>query len=205
MKKYWKILLIIAGLLPVIRLFEDGVSSILIFSIFVTIFLWKGLQRVSAKLPLPLSLLFVALGIFIGGIVQLFVQFEGFEKSFSPDPIVHFFQALTIYFWITVSWYLVLRKHSFSTWDVFWITGIWGIVVEAILIYGSFNILVWLFIFMVYGSYTATTYLLTRDRFAIMDRKNPNLIIYSVSFGLLTLALFMAKASIFLMAIMGIQ
>lgn len=204
-KKYWKLVLLIGGLLPIIRLFESGVSSILIFSIFVLVFLWERLRHVSAKLPLRLSFLYIILGTFLGGLTQLFVQLEGFEKTFSPDPIVHFLQALTIYFWVTVVWYLVLRKNDFSTWGVFWTTGIWGVAVEAIAIYGSFNILVWFFIFLVYGSYATTTYLLTRERFAMIDRKKPNLIIYPVSFGLLVLALFMAKISIFLIAIMGIR
>jgi len=126
-KKYWKsILLIIAGLLPVIRLFEDGFSSILIFSVFVIVFLWKGLQHASAKLSLRLPLHFIILGTLVGGLTQLFVQLEGFEKTFSPDPVAHFIQALTIYFWVIVAWYLMLRKYDFSSWDIFWVTGMWG-------------------------------------------------------------------------------
>jgi len=204
MKKFWKILLVIAGLLPIIRLFEDGISSILIFSVFVVVFLWKGLQHASARLPLPLSLYFIVLGTLVGGIAQFFVQSEGFEKSFSADPIAHFLQALTIYFWVTVFWYLILRKHNFSTWGVFWVTGIWGVVAEAIFVYGSFNILVWLFIFVVYGLLIAIPYLLTREKFA-MDRKKPNLKAYLSIFGLLVLALLMANISIYIMALMGIE
>lgn len=206
MKDYWGVIfLIIAGLLPIIRLFNQGFSSILIFSVFVVVFLWKGLQRASSKLPAPLSLHYILLGIIFGGITQLFVQLEGLEKTFSAVPIVHFFQALTIYFWVVVAWYLVLRKYDFSPWSVFWVTGIWGIIVEAILLNGSFNVLIWFFIFVVYGSFAIIPYLLTKGKFDLIKRKKPGLKIYLLSFFLLVLALFAAKVLIYLMALVGIK
>ena len=208
MKAYWKpvllILLIIAGLLPIIRLFDQGFSSILIFSVFVVVFLWKGLQHASAKLPGPLSLHYIVLGTLVGGLTQLFVQLEGLEKTFSAVPIVHFVQALTLYFWVVVAWYFILRKYDFSIWGVFWVTGVWGVVVEAILLNGSFNPLIWLFIFIVYGSFAAIPYLLTREKFSA-NRKRPTLKIYLLILGLLALVQVMANALIYIMALMGIK
>ena len=198
-------LLIIAGLLPIIRLFEDGVSSILIFSVFVLVFLWKGLQHASAKLPIPLWLHFIGLGIIVGGITQIFVQMEGFEKSFSSNPVAHFIQALTIYFWVVVAWYFMLKKYDFSAWDIFWVTGIWGVVFEAILLYGALNPLIWLFIFVVYGSFAIIPFLLTSEKFAVLVRPKPGKKNYLIIFGLLVLALAMSNVLIFILSKFGIR
>ena len=83
-------------------------------------------------------------------------------------------------------------------------TGIWGIIVEAILLNGSFNVLIWFFIFVVYGSFAIIPYLLTREKFA-RNRKRPALKIYLIIFGLLALVQFMANALIYIMALMGIK
>ncbi|MFA5990889.1 MAG: hypothetical protein WC794_01415 [Candidatus Doudnabacteria bacterium] len=198
-------LLIIAGLLPIIRLSQDGVSSILIFSIFVLVFLWTGLQRVSAKLPIPLAMQFIGLGIIVGGITQIFVQLEGFEKSFSADPIAHFIQALTIYFWVIMAWYFMLKKYDFSTWDIYWVTGIWGVVFEAILLYGALNPLIWLFIFVVYGSFATIPFLLTQGKFMLIPRIKPNKKNYLAMFGLLVLALVMSNLLIFILSKFGVR
>ncbi len=198
-------LLIIAGLLPIIRLSQDGVSSILIFSIFVLVFLWTGLQRVSAKLPIPLTMQFIGLGIIVGGITQIFVQMEGFEKSFSPNPVSHFIQALTIYFWVIVAWYFMLKKYNFSTWDIYWVTGIWGVVFEAVLLYGALNPLIWLFIFVVYGSFATIPFLLTQGKFMLIPRPKPSKKNYLTMFVLLVLALVMSNLLIFVLSKFGVR
>lgn len=198
-------LLIIAGLLPIIRLSQDGVSSILIFSIFVLVFLWTGLQRASAKLPIPLTMQFIGLGIIVGGITQIFVQMEGFEKSFSPNPVSHFIQALTIYFWVIVAWYFMLKKYNFSTWDIYWVTGIWGVVFEAVLLYGALNPLIWLFIFVVYGSFATIPFLLTQGKFMLIPRPKPSKKNYLTMFVLLVLALVMSNLLIFVLSKFGVR
>lgn len=198
-------MLIAAGLLPIIRLSQDGFSSILIFSVFVVVFLWKGLQRASAKLPLPLALHFIVFGTLVGGLTQLFVQLEGFEKSFSPDPVAHFIQALMIYFWVIVGWCLMLRKYDFSSWDVFWVTGIWGVVFEAILLNGVLNPLIWVFIFVVYGSFAIIPHLLTREKFAMIVRPKPTPKNYVTIFGLLVLVLLMSNITYLILAMVGIK
>jgi len=198
------IFLVTLALLPIIGLFEDGPSSILVFSVFVLVYLWKGLQGFFAKLPLPLAPYFIILGSLAGAFTQIMVQLEGLEKTFSADPVVHFFQALTIYFCVIVAWYLVLRKYDFTTWGVFWLTGIWGVAVEAILIYGSFNIFTWLFIFLVYGSFAAIPHLLTKEKFP-QDRKKPTKPANLLVLIWLTAALFMAKVLILIMAAGGVK
>ena len=205
MKKHiGRILLAVAALLPLIRLSQSGPSSILIFTVFTVILLWGGLRRASAKLPMPLWLHYIAAGTIFGGLTQWFVQLEGFEKSFSANPTFHFLQALTIYFWVTVVWYIVLRKYEYSTWDVFWVTGLWGVLFEAILLYGALNPLIWLFIFVVYGSFASIAHLLTRDRFPA-GRPRPNFRAYSLAFGWLVLSLLLSQGTILLMQLFGIK
>ncbi|MBI5530637.1 MAG: hypothetical protein HY918_04010 [Candidatus Doudnabacteria bacterium] len=195
--KILKTLLILAALLPVIRWSQDGISSILIFSVFVLILLWSGLRLTLAKLPLPLGLAYIFWGVVFGGLTQWFVQIEGFEKSFSQNPIHHFIQALTIYFWVVVAWYYMLKKYDFSSWAVFWVTGLWGVLFEGILLYGAFNPLIWLFIFMVYGSFSTIPFLLTQDQLAALPRPMPNSKNYATMFALLGLAWVMANITIY--------
>ncbi len=199
--KIFKILLILAALLPIIRWSQDGVSSILIFSIFVLLLLSSGLRRTLNKLPLPLGLAYIFWGIIFGGITQWFVQTEGFEKSFSQNPIYHFIQALTIYFWVVVAWYNMLKKYDFSTWDVFWVTGLWGVLFEAVLLYGAFNPLIWLFIFAVYGSFAAIPFLLTQDRLKALPRPKPNKKNYATMFILLAFSWIMANITIYILGV----
>lgn len=188
-----KILLISLGLIPIIALFDGKVSSILIFSIFVFLYLWKGLQRYLARIPLPLWFLYIFWGTLFGAVTQVFVQLEGFEKAFSADPLIHLLQALTIYFSLTVIWYLILKRYAFSLKYIFTITGLWGVVVEGLFIYGSISPFVWLFLFVVYGSYASIAYLLTAKRFGSMDRKTPTIKMGFVAFFVLFLALVMSN------------
>jgi hypothetical protein len=204
MKKYIGLtILFIAALLPLIRLSEDGPSSILIFSVFAFFVLWKGLRHLLARIPIPLAGYYIVLGTLFGGLTQYFVQLEGFEKSFSGDPINHFFQALTIYFWDVVMWYGILRKNRFSVWGVYWVTGIWGVLVEGVVLYHALNPLIWLFLFVVYGSFAAIPYLILQERFTSGDVPKPK--IYFYIFGLLIVALGLTQLTIMLMSLFGIK
>jgi len=80
-----------------------------------------------------------------------------------------------------------------------------GVVFEAILLYGAFNPLIWLFIFVVYGSFAIIPYLLTREKFAMIVRPKPTLKNYMVMFGLLVLVPLMSNVLIYILAAMGIR
>lgn len=166
LKKLGYIALIILGILPLIRLSKDGPSSILILSVFVLVFVWKGLQKFFSKVPLPLGPYYIILGTILGIWTQYIVQIEGVEKTFSKDFKIHLLQALTIYVCVTIAWYINLKKYQFSTWQVFWLTGVWGFVIEGIILNGALNPGIWLFHFLVYGSYATIPFLLTRYKFS---------------------------------------
>lgn len=205
--KWWKLVLALLALLPVIRLFDSengGVSSILIFTIFVAVLLWAGLQRWSSKLRVPLFPYFMILSIVFSGLTQWFVQLEGKETAFSANPYIHFVQALTIYICIMIVWYVALRRRNFSAMEVFCLTGIWGIVFEnnfAVLL--TFNPLFWLFIFPVYGSFATIPYLLTKERFGKRPAarwKHRILMLIGM-----TVAMYVSMAVMFAMALAGIS
>lgn len=204
MKRFGKILLFLAALFPIIGILQGKVSSILIFSVFVSILLWKGLQRWCNKLPLPTWFQFIGLGILFGAFTQIMVQAEGFEKSFSSDPTFHFLQALMIYIWIAIAWYILLKKYEFTTWSTFWITGIFGVIVEGIILYHYINPLQWLFLFVVYGSLGALPHILTHEKFSA-DRTMPHTKQYIFALFSLILALLAAHISTLILWVFGIR
>ena len=204
MKKLAKVLLFIAALIPIIQLFEDGGSSILIFSVFVFVFLWKGLQKWSMKLPIPRWLQFIVFGALFGAFTQIMVQIEGFEKTFSADPIVHFFQALTNYIWVTIAWYILLKRYEFSTWSIFWITGVFGALIEGIVLYHYVNPLQWLFLFLVYGPLGALPYILTKEKFP-PGRISPRIKHYFLALICLIVAIPVAHICVTIMWLAGIR
>ena len=93
--RWAKAIVALLALLPLVRLSVDGVSSILIFTVFAAVLTWEGLQRRAAEVRLPLPVLFFGYALLASGLTQLFVQLEGFETSFSAHPVIHFFQALS--------------------------------------------------------------------------------------------------------------
>lgn len=195
--RWWKGVVALLALLPVIRLLEDGPSSILIFTVFAIVLLWEGLQRVASRVPIPLPALFSVYAVVFSGLTQLFVQLEGFETTFSANPVIHFFQALVIYVCLMFVWFLVLRKYEAGPGVVFAINGLWGVVFErmgAVLL--TLDPLMYLFVFVVYGSFASIPVLLTAGRFpqsrARLSLKRSLLVFVwlSVSFVAATLIVF---------------
>ena len=198
--RWWKIIVGLLALLPLIRLVDEGVSSILIFTIFAIVLLWENLQKAAASISLPLPVLFGIYSFLFSGLTQLFVQLEGFETSFSANPIIHFFQALVIYLCVMTVWYILLRKYDIDAGRVFLMTGLWGVIFErnfAVLL--TLNPLMYLFVFLVYGSFAAIPVLLTVGRFP-QSRENMTLKQTLLIFIWLSISL---AVSIVIMAILG--
>ena len=65
--------------------------------------------------------------------------------------------ALGYYLAFAIAWYIVLKDFKFKYWGVLIIAGSFGILFEQsgkILL--SFNLIAWLYVFLVYGSFQAS-------------------------------------------------
>ena len=178
----WKIIFVILGLLPILGALE-GDFVLLTFSFFVLVwFIHPKLKPLIEKINLSLLFKFLFLGAITGFIVEFFV-FQNQLGLFSGDFWFNFILSIGVYWSLIVVWYFLLKKYKFSLRGVFLSAGIWGVVVEqdfAVLL--SFNPLIYLYIFAVYGSFVSIPFLLVRDEFDKMPKRKEGKKRYIVAF-----------------------
>ena len=183
-----KIILIILGIIPLFGI-ASGQYTLTIFSIFVLIWLIrKRLKSIVEKIPLPLFLKFIFLGIISGIITEYLVFLDsgvgiyGESGLFSQNLLFNLILAMGLYVSLILVWYFLLKKYKFNLMGIFFSAGIWGVVIEqdfAVLL--SFDILAYIYIFAVYGSLVSIPFLLAGDGFDKIPRKE-NRIKYIVAF-----------------------
>lgn len=172
------IILIILAFFPIMALM-DGQFTLTIFSIFVFVwFINPIIKPLIKKIPLPIFFKFLFLGIIFALITEYLVFLDsgigisGESGLFSQNLILNLILAMGIYVSLILVWYFLLKKYKFNIAEVFFSAGIWGVVIEqnfAVLL--SFNLLSYLYIFAVYGSFVAIPFLLVKDDFDKMKRK----------------------------------
>lgn len=181
-------ILIILALFPIMASM-DGQFTLLIFSIFVLVWLIAPkLKPIIKKIPSPLFVKFLILGIIFALITEYLVFLDsgiditGTSGLFSQNPIPNLILAMGIYVSLILVWYFLLKNYKFNLAGVFISAGIWGVVIEqdfAVLL--SFNLLAYLYIFATYGSFVSIPFLLTNDDFNEKKRKEKK-IKYVVAF-----------------------
>ncbi len=167
----------------------DGQFTLLIFPIFVLIWLIAPkLKPIIKKISLPLFVKFLFFGIIFALITEYLVFLDagmgisGESGLFSQNLLFNLILAMGIYVSLILVWYFLLKKYKFSLIGVFLSAGIWGIVIEqdfAVLL--SFNLLAYLYIFTVYGSFVSIPFMLTNDDFDKIPRKE-NKVKYIIAF-----------------------
>jgi len=187
-KIIFPITLIILALFPIMASI-DGQFTLLIFSIFVLMWLLRPiLKPVIKKITLPLFFKLLLLGIIFAIITEYLVFLDagigitGESGLFSQNLLFNLILAMGIYVSLIIVWYFLLKKYKFNLVQVFLLAGIWGVVIEqdfAVLL--SFNLLAYLYIFAVYGSFVSIPFMLTRDDFDKIKRKE-NKVKYVVAF-----------------------
>ena len=146
------------------------------------------LKPLIKKISLPLFAKFLFLGIIFAIITEYLVFLDsgigisGEIGLFSQNLLFNLILAIGIYVSLILVWYFLLNKYKFNLIGVFFSAGIWGVVIEqnfAVLL--SFNLLAYLYIFAVYGSFVSIPFMLTSDDFDKIQRKE-NKIKYVVAF-----------------------
>jgi hypothetical protein len=145
---------------------------LLIFPLFCIIYPFREkLSAIVEKIPLSALLKYFLIGALTGLLAEYLAISSGFG-FFNPNLIKGFILSIGFYGAIPIIWYFLLQKYTFSIGNIFSLGGIWGICVEqdlAILL--SFDLLAYLYVFVVYGSLISIPYLLTKKHFDSLVRK----------------------------------
>lgn len=166
-QKYLNYFLILSGLLPFLA---GRITTLLIFSVFVLVWLCSPYLIRLPKFGLPLFVRYVGVGLLFCVLTEYFVFKENFEL-FNSNAAYDIFLSLGIYMSLNLIWYFLLKKYPFSLKEIFATAGVWGIVFEQnFKILLSFNPLAYLFIFVVYGSLVSIPFLFYGLEFQIYIR-----------------------------------
>lgn len=142
--------------------------------IFVALF-QKKLSTLIRSFSLPIA--FIGSGVAFGLLIEVFAILDNLQKPvaerilLSPDPLTDLFFGLFYYSFVVVTWYLLIRKISFSKADVFLLTGALGIATEQAgnifwgIFAGPLGVITAAVVASIYGVFPYLAYLLTEDRF----------------------------------------
>lgn len=170
-------LLILSAIIPLLGLLKSPQDTLLpIYSIFVLLFVARNIfKRNSDNFPDPKFPFRFAFLIFVCGMIaEVLAWGVGFLKHaenpalFHPQLVFDLLIGIGQYGAWGVVWYFWSKRYSFSVSKVFLLQGIYGVLLEqkgAIFIQGLLQmpagIVLWLYVFAVYGSIAAIAYLLS--------------------------------------------
>lgn len=160
------------------------------------LFIWS-----QSKIQLDLTHFYrkyIVLGTFFGLVTEGLAILDNWgsppeEKIlFHPDPGVDLLLGLGFYFWIAVIWALLIKRYTFNVKSVFVIGGIWGIIAEqnmavllSPLLYGVFGFIMYIYVFLVYGSFMAIPVVFFRESLESAQRKEKTVIHVVLAFLML--------------------
>ena len=154
--------LLVLALIPVILIPILGFTW-LIFSIYLLASCCGNrLRDMVRRTQVNSHILFFILALLSGFAVEILAIIDNLPKPpeerilLNPDPIIDMYLATAYYSAFAIAWDLALHRVNFTHREVFIIAGSFGIIFEqtgAILL--SMNPFIWLYVFLVYGSYQA--------------------------------------------------
>lgn len=176
-KKIKMPLLVLSAIIPLLGLLKSPQDTLLpIYSIFVFLLVGKNIFKKNGEglpdhgFPIRFGLLVFACGM----IAEVLAWGVGFLKHaenpalFHPQLVYDLLIGISQYGAWAIVWYFWSKRYSFSVSKVFLLQGIYGVLLEqkgAILIQGLLQmptgIVLWLYVFAVYGSMPAIAYLLS--------------------------------------------
>lgn len=178
----YKIFLLISiGLIVALALLLND-SMILIFPLFLLIWMFFPNHVEEADWSKNKSFIFyLIIGTIVGLITELFAILNNLSKPpeerilFHPDPAINIVLAIFYYFPIFFFAAIILHKYKMTEINVFLIGGIYGICTEQMFqILLSFNLILWFYVFLVYGSFITIPYTIFKNRLNNFDLKEIN-------------------------------
>jgi len=197
-----------------IRKYMLGVSGILLTAIAIPenpmllifpmwIFTYLGRVTIRKALRgLPLWATFIGAGVFFGLLTEIYAIAENWSLSpeqqilLSPNPVHDLLFGAFYYFLLIATWYLLVRKLTYSKKEIFLITGLFGILTEEggqvfIRIFTApiIGLPYALIISLVYGIFPMLAYMISEEK--IEGRPNSR---FAIRFFVASLVLFLQWA-----------
>lgn len=161
---------------------ETPQPMLLLFSLFLFVLAFeKPLQKINSWIRIPLVAKLIILMVLSGLITEVLAiwntSFLSAEHAaaanslYSANPLLDVIIGWGYYIPLAIVWSYLLKKYSYSTRDVFISMGLFGIFFEGqFTAFLSFNPLVWLYAFLVHGSYLTMAYLIVKHDRALIER-----------------------------------
>ncbi len=170
-------LTLILALIPIFMIPITGLTWV-IFSIFLFLIFFKDrlgwYERIKFSPPLKFFIFFMLFGL----ITEMFAVVDNLPKPPSErillhhDPWIDMYLAIGYYAGFAISWTFFITRFNFSYPHVFLIGGFFGLIFEqtgGILF--SLNLFIYLYVFLVYGSFQASAAVLAESELRRMKRK----------------------------------
>ncbi len=170
------LLLTLLGIALILLSFDN--PMLFIFPMWVFVVLFKApLTRIFAKFPRDWG--FVVAGVFFGLLTEGFAIINNLDVPpterilLHPEPLPDLIYGFFYYSFLILTWYFLLRKINFSTKEIFFLTGIFGIFTEEtgqvfLRIFSEpvTGFLYAIVVAFVYGIFPMLAYLLTKESFS---------------------------------------
>lgn len=181
-----RLVLAMSALLPLTGLLTSPPDTMLaIYSLFVVaVFARRPIEALAARVRVPRALAFAAL-VLVCGLLTETLAWTSSYLARAPEPaLLHpqlaydLLLSPVVYGGWALAWPLLMRRWRFSLVEVFTIQGIYGVLLEqqgAVLRQGlaslPWGVVMWAYVFLVYGSAVGLAYLPFERAYASEDRR----------------------------------
>jgi len=165
----------LSGLLPLLTMPWLG-TTWLIFTVLTALHrfrerIWKlyGWESLAKYLAVGMASAYLTE---VLAIVDNLKRPPGERALFNPNPLTDLYLAFAYYLPFILFWGLAVRRYNYSWREVFLIGGATGILMEQSgAVFLSMNLLAWLYVLLVYGSYKAIPVLVAEDCLKKRERR----------------------------------
>lgn len=178
-----KILLFLAGLSLGVVFLKIGQPMLVIFALFlITLSFDKYLQELSQKIKVSKCTKLLFLAVIVGLLTESLAFWNNLELSndeimrlnrlYSPYLYADLLIGFGHYIPLAFLWCFLLRKVTFSIKEIFIVMGVFGILFEgAGIVFATFNPFIWLYAFLVHGSYLSIIFIVLKDEIIVRGKR----------------------------------
>lgn len=178
-----KILLFLVGLSLGVVFLKIGQPMLVIFALFlITLSFDKYLQELSQKIKVSKCTKLLFLAVIVGLLTESLAFWNNLELSndeimrlnrlYSPYLYADLLIGFGHYIPLAFLWCFLLRKVTFSIKEIFIVMGVFGILFEGSgIVFATFKPLIWLYAFLVHGSYLSIIFIVLRDEIIVRGKR----------------------------------